>query len=247
MTKHYFSSINNSPLTTLIFLTTFLSGCATYGDKVAPVPLPSAQTDKVIVQGATLIARPYVDRKQAKAAFGFDIRDAGLLPIRFVIDNQSTSDIQINPKQTFLIDQQGQAWPLLTSEQAYQRVKGKVELGETALGAAKPAVLMGAAGAIAGFAIGILSGENVGKSTAKGAVLGASVGALYGGAEKHASMDKSIRQDLGKKSLRNRRIRPGELAYGYLFFPGKEEASSAKALRLSIKIHDIQQIVTVPF
>lgn len=247
MIKSHFSSIKNNPLTTLFFLTVFFSGCATYSDRVAPVPLPSAQTDKIIIQGAALIARPYVDQEQAKAAFGFDIRDAGLLPIRFVIDNQSNSDIKINPKQTFLIDQQGQAWPLLTSEQAYQRVKGKVELGETALGAAKPAMVMGAAGAIAGFALGVLSGNNVAESAAKGAILGASAGALYGGAEKQESMDKNIRQDLGKKSLRNRSIRSGELSYGYLFFPGKDEASSAKELRLSIKIHGVQQIVTIPF
>jgi hypothetical protein len=67
-------------------------------------------------------------------AFGFNIRKAGLLPVRFVIDNQAQARVSVYSAQTFLLDCEGQAWPLLTSEQAYDRVKGYVEAGETVAG-----------------------------------------------------------------------------------------------------------------
>lgn len=223
-----------------------LSGCATYDDRVAPVPLPTAFSQHVNVAGALIAATPYVDADKAEAVFGFDIRSAGLLPVRLVIDNQSDTAVVIQAQQTFLIDKQEQAWPLLTQRRAYRRVEEKVEIGETLLGAAKPSLMLGAAGAVAGFAIGVLTGENLGETIAKGAAVGAGAGALYGGAARHQEYDDEIRQDLLHNSLRNERIKPGELAYGYLFFPGKDEAESATALRLGLAVGDKQHIVTIP-
>ncbi len=223
----------------------FLAGCATYGDKVAPVPLPSAQAERVEINGVKLLAQSYVDRKQAKAAFDFDIRGAGLLPVRFVIDNQSAQTAQVEADQTFLIDQLGQAWPLLSSEQAYDRVHRHVELGETITGGLKPATLGGVAGAIVGLAVGIVSG-NIGEATGKGAAVGAAAGAIYGGAERYGNLEGEIYRDLRDESLRNRRVEPGELAHGYLFFPGKQEAESGTELRLGLKIGEAKQIVRLP-
>ncbi|KFI22775.1 hypothetical protein [Nitrosococcus oceani] len=234
-------------LTLLLGLLFTLLACATYGERVAPVPFPEAQSDHVDVDGAKVVARAFANNKEANQAFGFDIRGAGLFPIRFVIDNQSPLAARVRADQTFLVDDQGQAWPLLTAEQAYQRVRSHVELGETAKGASKPAALLGAAGALAGMAIGIVTGQNIGEITAKGAAAGAAAGALYGGTKRHGELDQQIRQDLLRESLRNERIRPGELAYGYLFFPGKEEAHSAKALRLGLKLGEKSHIVTMTF
>jgi hypothetical protein len=42
-----------------------------------------------------------------------------------------------------------------------------------------------------------------------------------------------IREDLTKKGLENRPIKPREIAYGFVFFPG--EAAKAKELRLLVK------------
>lgn len=231
----------------LLGLLTLLLACATYGERVAPVPFPEAQSDHVDVDGAKVVARAFSSDKEANKAFGFDIRGAGLFPIRFVIDNQSLSTTRVRADQTFLIDAQGQAWPLLTAEQAYQRVRSHVELGETAKGTGKPAVLLGAAGALAGMAVGIVTGENVGEITAKGAAAGAAAGALFGGTKRYDELDQQIRQDLLRESLRNERIRPGELAYGYLFFPGKEEALSANSIRLGLNLGDKTHIVTINF
>lgn len=222
-----------------------LAGCATYGDRVAPVPLPSAQAERVEVDGVKLLAQAYVDRKQAKAAFDFDIRGAGLLPVRFVIDNQGAQPAQVAADQTFLIDQQGQAWPLLSSEQAYERVHRHVDLGETIMGSLKPATLAGAAGAIVGLAVGIVSG-NIAEATGKGAAVGAAAGAIYGGGERYGNLEGEIYRDLQDESLRNRRVEPGELSYGYLFFPGKQEAESSTELRLGLEIGETKRIVRLP-
>ncbi|ADJ28444.1 hypothetical protein [Nitrosococcus watsonii] len=234
-------------LTLLLGLLFTLLACATYGERVAPVPFPEAQSDHVDVDGAKVVARAFTSNKEANQAFGFDIRGAGLFPIRFVIDNQTPLTARVRADQTFLIDDQGQAWPLLTAEQAYQRVHSHVELGETAKGAGKPAMLLGAAGALAGMAVGIVTGQNIGEITAKGAAAGAAAGALYGGTKRHGELEQQIRQDLLQESLRNERIRPGELAYGYLFFPGKKEANSAKALRLGLNLGEKSHIITVTF
>jgi len=231
----------------IFFVSTILiviNACAVYEDRVAPVPLPSSQANHVDVMGAKLVAYPYVEEDSAKEVFGFDIRNAGLLPVRFVVDNQSADTVEVDPSQTFLIDEQGQAWPVLTADQAYKRVKSGVEVGETLKGAVKPSVLLGAAGAVAGFAIGVLT-ENIGEGIAKGAAVGASIGAIYGGGRRHVTLDSEIRKDLQRHSLRNEKVRKGELAYGYLFFPGKDEAASARALRLGLRLNGERRVVNI--
>ncbi len=224
-----------------------LAGCATYGNNVAPVPLPSYQPGHVTIDKVNLIARVYLNPKVAQKRFGFDIRGAGLVPVQIVIDNQSKKDVEIVPSQTFLIDTQGNAWPLLSAKEAYNRIKNHVQMGQTAISTVKPAALLGAAGALVGFAIGVVSGHNVGQSVAKGAVIGATAGALGGGATGYANVESEIKHDLISKSLQNRAIRAGELAHGFLFFPGnKQELKTARSLRLAIKIGSQEKIVTLP-
>jgi len=220
------------------------AGCGSYGDRVAPVPLPESRADHVEVDGAKVVATPYVQREAAKAALGFDARGAGLLPVRFVVDNQGNDYLEVRPEQTFLIDREGQAWPLLSSEQAYRRVQGHTELAETAKRAGKPSVLMGAAGALAGLAVGVLTGDDLASSAGKGAVVGGASGAIVGGAAGREEVKERIRRDLARESLRNQRIGPGELAYGYLFFPGKDEARSARELRLGLEIGDRKRVIS---
>ncbi len=190
------SCMQSSTAILSICLVLALSACSTYKDRVAPVPLPSLEANHIEAEGTLISANSYVDEKNAHAALGFDARSAGLLPVRFVIDNQSQQRVRVNPDQTFLIDQQGQAWPLLSAEQAYQRVKQQVQIGETLSGAITPSILAGAAGAVAGFAIGILSGGNIAKIMGKGAAVGASIGAVGGSAGRYAELDGELRNDL---------------------------------------------------
>ena len=240
---------SGSPVSTagLLLLTLLLAaGCATYGERVAPVPLPAASTEHVDIAGAKVVAQSYLDNEPAKKALGFDARGAGLLPVRFVVDNGSGGPVELLPGQTFLLDDQGQAWPLLSSEQAYKRVRAHVGAGETITGSAESGFLGGAAGAVAGAAIGILTGRNVAESMGKGAAVGGAAGAISGGASRYQSLDAEIRRDLEQQSLRVQRIPQGELAYGYLFFPGKDEAESARALRLGLEVAGKRQVVELP-
>ena len=68
------------------------------------------------------------------------------------------------------------------------------------------------------------------ESIDKGAVVGASISAIYGGERRHKTLDSEIHH-----SLRNEKVDKGELAYGYLFFPGKNETTSARAFRLGLR------------
>ncbi len=228
----------------LVFL--LFTGCSSYQYRAAPITLPSAQPGHVNIDGVQVTATAYLSPAYAKARFGFDIRKAGLLPVQVVIDNQSGKKVSIDPLQTFLIDNAGQAWPLLPEQEAYNRIKGHVNVGTAFKGTAKPAAMLGAAGALVGFAVGIVSGHNVGESAGKGAVLGATAGALAGGASAMANVEEQIKEDLANRSLENKPLEPGTLAHGFLFFPGKHEALSASSLRLALRIDGRERIVTVP-
>ncbi|MBW1670646.1 MAG: hypothetical protein JRJ43_02610 [Deltaproteobacteria bacterium] len=230
-----FRRVYNS-ISVLLLSLFVLAGCASYGHRVSPVLIPGTQPEYVELKGVEMLAVAFLDKKIAEERFGFDVRGSGLLPVQLVFDNQGMQKVSINSEQTFLIDQIGQAWPILSAEEAYQRVKGHVELGETAKGTVKPAVLLGAAGALAGFAVGIISGQDIGESVGKGAVLGGTVGALAGGTAAHSTASEKIRTDLAQRTLSNWPVEPGELAYGFLFFPGHKEATSVQQLRLAITI-----------
>lgn len=222
-----------------------LASCSRYSNRVSPVPLPALESDHVNVEGVLLVARSYVNEDIAEEAFGFDIRGAGLLPIKVVIENQSSESVQLLGKQTFLLDKKGQAWPLLTATQANTRISSQIQVLETALGTGTSTVLMGAAGAIAGLAIGVLTGDNLGEAAMKGAVLGGASGVIYGAASQNSKAGQNIAYDVSKKSFNNQPISAGALAHGYLFFPGLDEAQSTQILRLSLIINGRPQVVNI--
>ena len=223
-----------------------LTACA-YNDRVAPVPLPERSANMVVVGGGLKIAaRAFVNGAEAKEFFGFDIRQAGLLPVQVTLQNDSGQTVELKPEQTFLVDQRQNAWPVNTLERTYQRTKGYTEVGETMAGTGKPAFLLGAAGAVVGLAVAIVSGENVGRSMGQGAVIGGAAGALMGGGEAYNSSGEKIKEDLKEKSLKNKAIIPGQLAYGIIFFPGLAgEAEGASELRLGVAIGRIPEVVTL--
>ncbi|MAT65039.1 MAG: hypothetical protein CMN57_05300 [Gammaproteobacteria bacterium] len=220
----------------LLLATFVLTGCSGYSERVSPIELPSASANRVEVNGAQISATVYLDKDVASSVFGFDVRGAGLIPVRLVIDNQSESPLRLIPQQTFLIDAQDRAWPILEAEAAAERVRAHVDVAETVKGTTKPALLLGGAGALAGFAIGVVTGEDIGSSVAKGAAVGASSGAIVGGAKNYAEIEGRVRQDMRDKSLENRQVASGDLAYGYLFFPGDNEAQSAQGVRLTFEL-----------
>lgn len=214
------------------------AGCTTY--KAGPVPFksPEALPNATRVAGAIVAARAFAEPDEAKEAFGFDIRGAGMLPVQVVFDHQGDHPLEINIAQTFLEDRQGNLWPLLDRDTAYDRASNYAETRKTFKEGAYHGFLGAAAGAVIGAAVGIVGGENVAETAGKGAAVGAAAGAVLGGAKGYGSGEArhTVIHDLNKKTLENRAIEPMNLTYGFLFFPG--EAGSARQLRLQLREMD---------
>ncbi|MGB9667664.1 MAG: hypothetical protein ACPLSJ_07490 [Thermosulfidibacteraceae bacterium] len=224
----------------------FLTSCASYESTVQPVKLPEFQKNAISVDGVKMAIEILSDPQKAKDRFGFDIRSCGILPVIVTIENGGKEPVTIESSQTFLIDEDGNGWPILNLEEVYSRIESNTDVAEALKGTAKPALLGAIAGSIIGAGIAILSDKNVGEYAGKGAVAGAAVGAVTGGMSSYSSLGEKIREDIANKNLTNRSIQPGELVYGILFFPGKSnEAKNPKKLRLSMMIGKTRKIVTL--
>lgn len=217
----------------------FLAGCSTsYKAKPLAFRAPSTYPNAQSAGGAMIGAEAFADPNRASDAFGFNVRGAGLLPVQVVFDNLGNHPLEINPSQTFLVDDEGKLWPLLQKEIAYERVTKFAETKKIFKEGAYTGFLGAAAGAVVGAAIGVVTGD-FGEAVGKGAAIGAGAGVLAGGIGGYASSDdarRAIVADLNQKSLQNQKIDPQGLAFGFLFFPG--EASSARVLRLQLKESD---------
>ncbi len=203
----------------------FLVSCNTYQDRGTKAPaLPKAkQAVQVEAEGARFSALAYDDPRQAELAFGFDILSAGLLPVRIGIENRSGGPVKLIPRQTFLIDLDGQAWPLLTSDQAFGRLGGA---GFLVQGVSRIPPLDDL-DALTGFAIDMAPAPS---STADAGVWS----------------EKRVSQSLAERKLRNRKVAQGEAGYGALYFPGRNEARNVRSLRLCYEQEGRIKFLTVP-
>jgi len=223
----------------VLCLSLFLvAACTSYKSQEVPFRAPSAMGNMQVVDGAQVAAKAYAGKEEAKEAFGFDIRSAGLFPVQVVVDNGGQEGIAVVPEQTFLIDADGNMWNLLNRKTAYERLENSSEYARVAKKSGRGAVFGATGGALLGAAIGILSGHNVGDSAMKGAALGGAGGAVIGGGQELGSNEsaRQISSDLANKQLENKTIEAGALGRGFLFFPG--EAPSAAALRLQLEEAD---------
>ncbi|MDP2645920.1 MAG: hypothetical protein Q8P24_13355 [Desulfobacterales bacterium] len=236
----------------LIFMTLVglvaAGGCST-SYKATPLPFkaPSSYANAVTVRGAQVAAKAYSDADEAKEAFGFDIRNAGLMPVQVVFDNPTAYALEIVGQQSFLEDATGNFWPILDRNIAYERATKYAQTKQIFKEGAYQGLLGAAAGSLIGAAIGIVSGENVAAAAGKGAAVGAAGGGILGGVKGAQSDDarRAIMDDLRGKSLQNSPIEPRSLAHGFLFFPG--EAKSAKRLRIQLMEKDTGKIHAVQF
>lgn len=236
-----------TPILLMIVMIAALMSCSTaYKAQPLAFKTPSAYQNMVVVNGAQIGGQAYTDTSAAAAAFGFDIRGAGMLPVQIVCDNQSPHSLEINPAQTFLEDAQGNLWPVLTDRFAYERATRYAQTNRIFKEGAYHGFLGATAGALLGAAVGIVSGDDVGRAIGSGAAMGAAAGATMGGAhgaETSRDARRAIIQDLQDKSLENKTIHPGTLAHGIIFFPG--EATSARQLRLQLQEADSGRLHTV--
>ncbi len=226
------------PIGAAIGLMTILvfAGCSTaYKAQPVPFKLPASYGNATEVDDVQIGGQAFVDEKAAKEAFGFDVRKAGMLPVQLVFDNRGNDAVEIIPGQTFLEDDEGDLWPILSDHFAYERATKYARTNETFEQGAYKGFLGAAAGSVIGAAIGIVSGENVGSAIGKGAAVGGAAGATLGGASAYASDNAraAIVNYLHQKTLKNKAIEAGSISHGVIFFPG--EAKSAKQLRLQLR------------
>lgn len=211
-------------------------GCASsYKAQPLPFKLPGHYANSATIAGAEVAAEAFADDKAAEQLFGFDIRGAGMLPVRVVFDNRGSHSLEINPAQTFLVDADNNLWPVLSDDFAYDRVTHYAQTKSIFKQGAYGGALGAVAGAVVGAAVGVVSGENVGNSAGKGAAVGAAAGGLLGAAKGGDMADDAnqrLMDDFNNKSLKNQKIAPGDIAFGFIFFPG--EAQSATRLRLQL-------------
>lgn len=230
----------------LILPVFILSGCATYKTQYTGFRPPEAYPGHLKVAGVAMGGEAYAEQEVANEAFGFDIRDAGLLPVQLVLDNKSGRTMEIVSSQTFLVDDGGRYWNIIPNRDAVERVDKYTEMGAfLGKGAGKGAVLGAVAGTILGAAIGIVSGRNVGSAIGKGAVIGAAGGALIGGTKEGTSSERPYRiaDDIRDKGLEGKAIPDEHLANGFIFFPG--EAPSARELRLQLRERESGKVYSV--
>jgi len=235
-------------ISVLIAALVVIGGCSTaYEAKPLPFKAPSAYPNVQEVGGVTMAAEAFVDSKKAQEAFGFDVRGAGFLPVQMVFDNHGAHPLEINGAQSFLADAQGNLWPILDRNTAYERATKYSQTKEVFKEGAYNAFLGATAGALIGAAVGIVTRQNVAVTTGQGAAVGAAAGGTLGGAKGYFSDEArhTITDDLRQKSLQNKPIEPGNIAYGFLFFPG--EATSAKQLRLQVRETDTGVVQVVMF
>jgi hypothetical protein len=228
----------------LILLTT---SCASYKPQATPFRLPQSYTNAQNLNGLNVAAYCWQNAEEAKAAFGFDIVKAGLLPVQVVFDNQTQQTFQINPSQTFLVNDRDELFPVLDNQSAYDRVQRSTGFKEAAKGLAKGAFWGSAAGAAIGAAIGVAFGRSAGDYAMRGAVTGAAAGGILGVGQGVGNTDvaRQISDDLANRSLKNNPIRPQEISQGIIFFPA--EAGLPKQLRLQLREKDTDKVVNLNF
>ena len=205
----------------------FGPGCSTNEPKVTPFKLPEAYANVQRVADTYVGARAWAQEEEARRAFGFDIIGAGLLPVQVSFDNRGSQTLVIVPTQTFLINGKQELFPVLSDTEAYDRIARGVKLKEGVKGLAQGTLLGAATGALIGAAVGVASGGRAGDYAMRGAAAGAAGGGILGGlgGAGETQVPQTITDDLTRHDLRNRPIKPGELAYGLILFP-REAAPS---------------------
>ncbi len=232
-------------LVTALILALLLQGCSTYEPKVAPFKLPDAYANVQRVDGTYVAARAWTTEEEANNAFGFNIIQAGLLPVQVSFDNRGAQTLAIVPSQTYVINDRQELFPVLSDTEAYERLKGYTKFREGVKGFTTGGLLGGATGALLGAAIGVVAGRSAGDYAMRGAAMGGGAGALFGAGSSASStqVPRTITEDLERRNLQNTPIKPGQIAYGIILFP--REAGRPQSLRLQLQDKETGQLHTL--
>lgn len=207
-----------------------------------PVPVAEAAWSAVEgSEGARVALRLLANAEVARQAFGMDLRSAGMLPVRVAIVNPGPLPLRIDAPQTFLIDRQGLAWPLLTLDQAEARLKTLGNPGAGPKPDGEPWTQVPET--LTGFALDIVPSKGPDPGQAGSGGLGAWLRFL----RDSPSLEQRVLDDLTARCPRIPELRPGQTAEGYLFFPGGSgEAQEAVLLRLGVALAGSVRVMTIP-
>lgn len=229
-------------------LTFFLVvGCTTYRARPLPFRPPHQYPNFTQIERLQVAARAFGEKQEARDNFGFDVHGAGLLPVQVVFENRSVYSWRVVSNQTFLEDDSGQYWELLSKQEAHARLTRWTQLGNILESGAYHGMIGAAAGALIGAAVGIGGGTSVGGAIGQGAAIGAATGGtvgMFGGYDSVQSLS-DITRDLRHRTMRSRSVKPQELTHGVLFFP--REIKSAKRLRLQLQTRESGRRHTIVF
>ena len=207
-------------------MTSLLLACdSRQGKPETVVPLPESQAEPVESDGIRFQALAYMNNRQSETIFGFDILKAGLLPVRVNVDNRSGKAVKIIPRQTFLIDSESQAWPLLAIDQVSERLRSEgIQQDQDAL---MPA--LDKLDSLTGFALDVAVSDS-----------------FQAANDAQAQPRVGLVNSLKKKSFHNPKIPAEKVASGVLFFPAREEAKSANRLRLCYELDGRLKFLNLP-
>ena len=221
------------PCLVLIVLVWFPACTPHREEPVSAARLP-VSTQSIRLFNTTLLAELYTT---ADGRPGFDFKTAGLLPVRCRIDHQGRTPLYIHPQQSFLLDRDYQAWPLLTGEQARHRILA-APLNETARQSAlrrlwgesplAPASLL---------AFGLVTSAPAATPAVRG---------LLRRPDSMPALALDTRQMSGRASVPLYGIRPGTLAEAWLFFPDQAGSHGGVSLRLGLEIEQTRRSVNIP-
>jgi len=220
----------------IFFVMIIASACSkAYVAKPVAFKAPTAYGNAVQIEGMEVAAKAFLDEKEAKTNFGFNIRKAGMLPVLLVFDNKGTNTFEIVSTQTILEESNGNFWNVLSGTIATERVTQDAQDKKAIKEGTKKGCLGAMAGVIIGAAIGLVTDSNVAEAAGKGAAAGSALGMTIGGAQTLESKEaeKRAMEDYTLKSLVGKKIKSSSLTNGFLFFPG--EAKTVKTLRLYLK------------
>ncbi|MDR1487779.1 MAG: hypothetical protein LBT62_07315 [Deltaproteobacteria bacterium] len=200
-----------------------------------PVPLlpMSSYPSQVSLPEAKVGAKVFYDTAELKQVFGFNLKDAGVIPVQVLVDNQSQNSITI--LQAILTDAEGQLWEVLPANVVYQRLEEHTSGGSTLGQGARRTFLWSLAAGALGAAVGVVTGTDVGAAAGKGAAVGAAIGvaSTIAGAGLDGDKPEELERDFGERSFDHATIEPGQSSHGLLYFP--TEAKDPKGLTLSVQ------------
>ncbi|MDR1396012.1 MAG: hypothetical protein LBK52_07580 [Deltaproteobacteria bacterium] len=221
-------------------LSLLLAACAPRHE-YRPLPIKSIDTyyNRTAAGSGSVAAEAFYDDNQLIQLFGYNIRKAGVLPVRLMADNRGPDMLTILPGAT-LTDARGQTWELLPQDVVIRRIDQYTGSGVSGSDGVRRTAKGAVAGAILGAAVGVVTGTNVGSAAGKGAAAGGAIGATSAILGIGADGDKTgeISRDFSNMALQQSSVGPGEEIRGLLYYP----AEADRPVRLNLKVSSGQQV-----